>query len=179
MDGICPTLRFHITKKCITLENNEIGFSAENIKALCDVGRSTKPATESRYIGQKGISRWTNLLQQVGPWWKFPSETKGSGRKICCLTWPTYSEYCSVQSNWEFSAISFVLKMNVIDLFAFPRLALWLLELGHIRRLVWVGTPSCLTLTSFYTLCHRFQRGGKLYSVRNPLPFTQSVNIGS
>eukprot|EP01083_Nonionella_stella_P211429 764498_1 len=52
---ICPTLRFHVTSRAITLENNERGFSEKDIRALCDVGKSTKPKHAAGYIGQKGI----------------------------------------------------------------------------------------------------------------------------
>lgn len=35
--------------------NNEVGFSANNIRALCDVGNSTKMGHNAGYIGKKGI----------------------------------------------------------------------------------------------------------------------------
>lgn len=35
--------------------NNEEGFSAKNIRALCDVGNSTKKGSNAGYIGKKGI----------------------------------------------------------------------------------------------------------------------------
>ena len=38
----------------IIVLNNEQGFSAENIRALCDVGNSTKKGSAG-YIGKKGI----------------------------------------------------------------------------------------------------------------------------
>jgi hypothetical protein len=50
-----PTLKFFLSKNCIIVLNNEIGFSEKNIRALCDVGRSTKDRHNSGYIGQKGI----------------------------------------------------------------------------------------------------------------------------
>lgn len=39
----------------IIVLNNEQGFSAMNIRALCDVGNSTKKGSSAGYIGQKGI----------------------------------------------------------------------------------------------------------------------------
>nr|GEU73490.1 hypothetical protein [Tanacetum cinerariifolium] len=42
-------------EKSIIVLNNEQGFSAENIRALCDVGNSTKKKASSGYIGKKGI----------------------------------------------------------------------------------------------------------------------------
>ena len=50
-----PSLNFLITEKVITVLNNEVGFSEGNIRAICDVGKSTKGAHRAGYIGQKGI----------------------------------------------------------------------------------------------------------------------------
>lgn len=50
-----PSLKFVITEKAIEVLNNEVGFSESNIRAICDVGKSTKGAHRSGYIGQKGI----------------------------------------------------------------------------------------------------------------------------
>lgn len=46
---------FVLQEKGIVVMNNEIGFSAENIRALCDVGNSTKKGQSAGYIGKKGI----------------------------------------------------------------------------------------------------------------------------
>ncbi|KAK9072450.1 hypothetical protein SSX86_008884 [Deinandra increscens subsp. villosa] len=50
-----PTLTFILQEKSIVVLNNERGFSAENIRAICDVGNSTKKASGAGYIGKKGI----------------------------------------------------------------------------------------------------------------------------
>ncbi|KAL4591063.1 hypothetical protein LXL04_004011 [Taraxacum kok-saghyz] len=50
-----PTLTFILEEKSIVVMNNEVGFSSENIRALCDVGNSTKKASTAGYIGKKGI----------------------------------------------------------------------------------------------------------------------------
>lgn len=50
-----PSLKFIVRKNEIIVLNNEVGFSENNIRAICDVGRSTKSASRSGYIGQKGI----------------------------------------------------------------------------------------------------------------------------
>ncbi|KAK1591395.1 hypothetical protein Q3G72_006995 [Acer saccharum] len=50
-----PTLTFILQESGITVLNNELGFSAQNIRALCDVGNSTKKGSGAGYIGQKGI----------------------------------------------------------------------------------------------------------------------------
>ncbi|KAJ6836182.1 uncharacterized protein M6B38_326795 [Iris pallida] len=49
-----PTLVFILQDTGITVLNNEKGFCAENIKALCDIGNSTKKGSAG-YIGNKGI----------------------------------------------------------------------------------------------------------------------------
>ncbi|KAF3854058.1 hypothetical protein F7725_014746 [Dissostichus mawsoni] len=53
--GVVPALAFVVEKDCITVLNNETGFQDRNIKAICDVGRSTKGKHKYGYIGQKGI----------------------------------------------------------------------------------------------------------------------------
>ncbi|XP_047465584.1 protein NO VEIN isoform X3 [Mugil cephalus] len=50
-----PALAFVVEKDCITILNNETGFQEKNIKAICDVGCSTKGKHKYGYIGQKGI----------------------------------------------------------------------------------------------------------------------------
>ena len=52
---VIPTLKFVLSKDCITVLNNETGFLENNIRAICDVGKSTKERSRSGYIGQKGI----------------------------------------------------------------------------------------------------------------------------
>lgn len=50
-----PSLVFVLEKDKIVVLNNEVGFMETNIRALCDVGKSTKGAHRYGYIGQKGI----------------------------------------------------------------------------------------------------------------------------
>ncbi|KAL3860253.1 hypothetical protein ACJMK2_010402, partial [Sinanodonta woodiana] len=52
---LCPSAKFIIDEQCIMVLNNECGFTEENVRALCDVGRSTKGKHKFGYIGQKGI----------------------------------------------------------------------------------------------------------------------------
>ncbi|XP_042988341.1 protein NO VEIN-like isoform X4 [Carya illinoinensis] len=54
-EDVEPTLTFILQESGIILLNNERGFSAQNIRALCDVGNSTKKGSNAGYIGQKGI----------------------------------------------------------------------------------------------------------------------------
>lgn len=53
--GVIPALAFVVERDCITVLNNETGFQEKNIRAICDVGRSTKGKHKYGYIGQKGI----------------------------------------------------------------------------------------------------------------------------
>lgn len=50
-----PALKFIVGPTSVTVLNNEVGFNEKNIRAICDVGRSTKGAHHLGYIGQKGI----------------------------------------------------------------------------------------------------------------------------
>ncbi|TSK14591.1 Sacsin [Bagarius yarrelli] len=50
-----PALAFIVQKDCITILNNEFGFEEKNVRAICDVGKSTKGKHTCGYIGQKGI----------------------------------------------------------------------------------------------------------------------------
>ncbi|CAI0437020.1 unnamed protein product [Linum tenue] len=54
-DNMEPTLVFILQDSGIVVLNNEHGFSPQNIRALCDVGNSTKKVSGTGYIGQKGI----------------------------------------------------------------------------------------------------------------------------
>ena len=55
-DGVRPELHFIIKPGSILIRNNEVGFNEKNVRAICDVGNSTKDRTASRgYIGEKGI----------------------------------------------------------------------------------------------------------------------------
>jgi hypothetical protein len=50
-----PTLRFTLGKEWLKVENNEVGFDAEDVRAISDVGQSKKTETTLGYIGHKGI----------------------------------------------------------------------------------------------------------------------------
>ncbi|XP_072882566.1 uncharacterized protein [Hemitrygon akajei] len=54
-DSTAPSLLFVVERDCIILLNNECGFEEKNIRAICDVGCSTKGKHKYGYIGQKGI----------------------------------------------------------------------------------------------------------------------------
>ncbi|XP_028766278.1 uncharacterized protein LOC114724136 [Neltuma alba] len=77
-EGVDPTLQFIITSKDITatrapatllILNNEKGFSPENIRSICSVGRSTKKGNRrSGYIGEKGIGFKSVFLITATPY---------------------------------------------------------------------------------------------------------------
>jgi len=47
-----PTLSFYIDADSITVCNNELGFEEQNVRALCDVGKTTKGKHKFGYIGK-------------------------------------------------------------------------------------------------------------------------------
>ncbi|XP_059180709.1 uncharacterized protein wu:fj29h11 [Centropristis striata] len=53
--GVVPALAFVVERDSIIILNNETGFQERNIRAICDVGQSTKGKHKYGYIGQKGI----------------------------------------------------------------------------------------------------------------------------
>ncbi|PKA53015.1 hypothetical protein AXF42_Ash001996 [Apostasia shenzhenica] len=55
LDNVVPELVFILQENSLVVLNNERGFSAENIRALCDIGNSTKKGSSAGYIGKKGI----------------------------------------------------------------------------------------------------------------------------
>ena len=51
--GCSPTLEFILEPDTITVLNNESGFTEAHIRALCDVGKSTKGQHRYGYIGKE------------------------------------------------------------------------------------------------------------------------------
>ena len=51
----CPAVQFIISKSGVTVLNNESGFREKDVRALCDVGRSTKGKHKYGYIGELEI----------------------------------------------------------------------------------------------------------------------------
>lgn len=49
-----PFLRFILDSDKLIVQNNEIGFNEENVRALCDIKKSTKKKVDG-YVGEKGI----------------------------------------------------------------------------------------------------------------------------
>ena len=48
-----PSIMFVVSKTCVTVLNNECGFQEKDIRALCDVGKSTKGKHKKGYIGNQ------------------------------------------------------------------------------------------------------------------------------
>ena len=48
-----PSVAFIVDKDSVVILNNECGFEDVNIKAICDVGKSTKGAHRKGYIGMR------------------------------------------------------------------------------------------------------------------------------
>lgn len=57
-----PSLAFVIEKDCITILNNECGFEERNVRAICDVGRSTKGKHTYGYIGNLNLQEISSHL---------------------------------------------------------------------------------------------------------------------
>lgn len=87
-ESVEPTLTFILQESGIIVLNNEQGFSAQNIRALCDVGNSTKKGSGSGYIGQKGIG-FKSVFRVCS------SPSPGTGSKLsqfekeCITSWDT------------------------------------------------------------------------------------------
>ncbi|KAI0316836.1 hypothetical protein OF83DRAFT_1172519 [Amylostereum chailletii] len=54
--GVVPTLELYMQDRQMTVRCNELGFTAENVRAICDIGGSTKTGGNTQgFIGEKGI----------------------------------------------------------------------------------------------------------------------------
>jgi hypothetical protein len=55
--GVTPTFSVTYRPGSLRIDCNEVGFTADNVKALCTIGQSTKAGLHhaTRYIGEKGI----------------------------------------------------------------------------------------------------------------------------
>ncbi|ROV88550.1 hypothetical protein VMCG_10385 [Cytospora schulzeri] len=52
--GSLPSVSFHVHPRRIVIDCNEDGFTGDNLKAICSVGKSSKTGAQG-YIGEKGI----------------------------------------------------------------------------------------------------------------------------
>jgi len=54
IEGFVPKLVITLTNTGVIVQNNEVGFSEQNVLSLCNVGNSSKKQLQG-YIGEKGI----------------------------------------------------------------------------------------------------------------------------
>jgi uncharacterized UBP type Zn finger protein len=49
---VTPALHLHVEDRLVVFACNELGFSADNVRAICDIGASTKTREKTRgFIG--------------------------------------------------------------------------------------------------------------------------------
>ena len=53
-EGRDPFVSFRLYHDRLVVDCNEQGFSEDNLRAICDIGRSSKASSQG-YIGEKGI----------------------------------------------------------------------------------------------------------------------------
>lgn len=53
--NVDPMLEIDISEDGIVVENNEVGFTTENVEAICNVGESTKRDRKAEATGEKGV----------------------------------------------------------------------------------------------------------------------------
>lgn len=56
--GVRPTFSVNLSRRRLVVKCNETGFTADNVRAICDINGSTKKARKSiedGCIGEKGI----------------------------------------------------------------------------------------------------------------------------
>ena len=58
-----PALAFVVERDRITILNNESGFQEENVRAICDVGRTTKGKHQYGYIGNSTVAALKSALK--------------------------------------------------------------------------------------------------------------------
>jgi hypothetical protein len=137
-----PELTFQIEPNRLVLSNNEIGFSEENISAICKVGASSKAQNKQNHIGEKGIgfksvfsvsnapeihsngfhfrfdrSDPTNLLGYVVPSWCEPPEVGRLGYTTIILpAAPGYVFNDSTISDLDSRVLLFLNKLRQLTL---------------------------------------------------------------
>lgn len=88
-----PFISFHVYPEKIVVEYNEDGFTPENLKAICNVGQSTKKGAQG-YIGEKGIGfksvfmvAWKVLIQSGDFSFYFQHRRGDSGMGMISPIW--------------------------------------------------------------------------------------------
>jgi len=81
-----PVIKFILKDDRLIVQNNEVGFYEQNIRAICDVGASTKKKSEG-YIGEKGIGfksvfKISDNPQIYSNGYSFCFRKSGNGQKV-------------------------------------------------------------------------------------------------
>jgi len=138
-----PTLSFSYRPGSLRIDCNEIGFTAENVEAICAISRSTKSGKTSygEYIGEKGIGFksvfkaadvvWissreftfkfdkTKFLGMVTPVWAdFPEPTQPGWTSIFLQLSDDYEEDTLMQELLTFdnNLLIFLRRIEVINI---------------------------------------------------------------
>lgn len=97
-EGDLPYVSFSIYPHQIVLECNEDGFTAENLAAICAVGKSSKKGVQG-YIGEKGIgfksvfmAAWKVHIQSGAFSFSFRHKTGQSGMGMISPIWEDANE---------------------------------------------------------------------------------------
>ncbi|XP_065060085.1 uncharacterized protein LOC135687459 [Rhopilema esculentum] len=125
-----PSVAFIVDQDSIVVLNNERGFEDSNIRAICDVGKSTKGAHRKGYIGQKGIGfksvfRITDCPKIHSNGFHICFDAAEDKMGYICPQWceddsPCLQEYqpsadhCSIEINWK-TKINLPLKKELAN----------------------------------------------------------------
>jgi hypothetical protein len=138
-----PTLSFSYRPGSLRIDCNEVGFTAENVEAICAISRSTKSGKTSygEYIGEKGIGFksvfkaadvvWissreftfkfdkTKFLGMVTPVWAdFPEPTNPGWTSICLELSKEYEEDTLIRELMTFdnNLLIFLRRIEMIQI---------------------------------------------------------------
>lgn len=96
--GQDPFVSFDIRSDKLCIECNENGFTPENLRAICDIGKSSKIAAQG-YIGEKGIgfksvfmAAWKVHIQSNGFSFSFTHRKGDSGLGMVTPIWEETEE---------------------------------------------------------------------------------------
>ena len=82
-ESVTPALKFVLNNEGVIVLNNECGFEEKNIRALCDVGKSTKGKHKIGYIGQ--LSSYSSSEVIITSQFEPSSELYQSHFIYCCF----------------------------------------------------------------------------------------------
>jgi hypothetical protein len=114
LEDVEPTLAFVLRENGIIVLNNERGFSAENIRALCDIGNSTKKEANRGYIGNKGIG--FKSVFRVGLVEYFPIIMLPQCCKSCDFTFACFAFY-GFMNFFLYQSLKFFVSSSSTSLF--------------------------------------------------------------